>query len=165
MKLNKIFKILTLFLPIIAMFSCSFQKDKLNPIIADQNNPIIDTQEDSNIIKPFDDVQQDNTIYFGLNTSNVNAKFSKILNSTVTFLYNHPEASVVIEGHADKRGPKQYNIDLGKRRAEAVKLYLESKGIPSNQISTVSYGSEKPAKIGNTEDAYSKNRRAVIIYS
>ncbi|XBC37434.1 MAG: peptidoglycan-associated lipoprotein Pal [Buchnera aphidicola (Meitanaphis microgallis)] len=164
MKLKKLYKIMAFILPVITMCSCGFQKDKLDEIVSDQNNQIIDTQINSDTTEPLDTTEQEKIVYFDLNKSNINAKFSKILNNTATFLHNHPDASVIIEGHTDPRGSEKYNIALGQRRADAIKMYLESKGIPSTQISIISYGSDKPAESGNTENAYSKNRRAVIVY-
>ncbi|MGL4959463.1 MAG: OmpA family protein, partial [Plesiomonas sp.] len=71
---------------------------------------------------------------------------------------------VVVEGHADERGTPEYNIALGERRASAVKMYLQGRGVNAEQVSIVSYGKEKPAVLGHTEDAYAKNRRAVLVY-
>ncbi|ANF17061.1 hypothetical protein XW81_01405 [Buchnera aphidicola (Schlechtendalia chinensis)] len=164
MKLNKIIKIVILTIPIITAFSCSFQKNKAEKNSYNQNSPTENVQIDSSIPVQSDVSKEKGIVYFDLNKSNINSKFSQILNETVTFLYENPEINVVIEGHADKRGTDKYNIELGKRRANSVKLYLESKGVPSKQISIISYGSTKPVEVGETEDAYSKNRRAVIVY-
>ncbi|XBC37952.1 MAG: OmpA family protein [Buchnera aphidicola (Floraphis choui)] len=164
MKLNKILKIITIIFPMIAMYSCSFQKDTLEKVISDQNSSSIDIPVNVDTPKQIDELKKDNTIYFNFNKSIINAKFSKILNKIAKFLYNNPNINIIIEGHTDKRGSEKYNIELGKRRAESVKLYLESKGIPSKQISIISYGSDKPAEIGDKEDIYSKNRRAIVVY-
>ena len=72
---------------------------------------------------------------------------------------------VVIEGHCDERGTREYNIALGEKRAVAVKKYLVSLGIPSYRIKTVSYGKERPAVVGSNPEAWSKNRRAVTVVS
>ncbi|XBC40541.1 MAG: OmpA family protein [Buchnera aphidicola (Nurudea yanoniella)] len=164
MKLNKILKIITCVVPAMIMFSCSFQKNKLNEAIPDKNHQSTHSQANINLSDPSEVLKQDNIIYFDLNKFNVNSKFSKILNNTIIFLHNHPDVNIIIEGHTDKRGLNKYNIELGKRRANAVKIYLESKGISSKQISIISYGADKPVDNGDTEDAYSKNRRAVIVY-
>jgi peptidoglycan-associated lipoprotein len=70
-----------------------------------------------------------------------------------------------LEGHADERGTREYNMALGERRAKAVANYLSSQGVPASQIETVSYGEEKPAMLGGGSDAMAKNRRVEIIYS
>ncbi|MGQ7179132.1 peptidoglycan-associated lipoprotein Pal, partial [Escherichia coli] len=80
------------------------------------------------------------------------------------FLRSNPSYKVTVEGHADERGTPEYNISLGERRANAVKMYLQGKGVSADQISIVSYGKEKPAVLGHDEAAYSKNRRAVLVY-
>ncbi|XBC38479.1 MAG: OmpA family protein [Buchnera aphidicola (Melaphis rhois)] len=164
MKLNRILKTIIFIFPIIAMFSCSFQKDKINKNISNKDTQVIDTKLDTDSNENLDILKQDNVVYFDFNKYNINAKFAKTLNNIATFLYEHPDVNIVIEGHTDKRGSEQYNVRLGQHRADAVKLYLQSKGILSKQISTISYGSDKPAEIGDKEDSYSKNRRAVIAY-
>ncbi|XBC44136.1 MAG: OmpA family protein [Buchnera aphidicola (Schlechtendalia peitan)] len=164
MKLNKLLKVITLTIPIIAAFSCSFQKDTLDANTYGQNGQMEDTQIDTHVPKQSDFLKKEDVIYFDLNKANINSKFSTVLNDTVTFLYEHPDTNIIIEGHTDKRGTEKYNIELGKRRAYAVKLYLESRGISSKKISIISYGSDKPAEVGDQENSYSKNRRAVIIY-
>ena len=71
--------------------------------------------------------------------------------------------NVVLEGHADERGTREFNIALGERRATAAKNYLVSQGVAANRISTISYGKERPAVSGNDEGAWSQNRRAVTV--
>ncbi len=73
-------------------------------------------------------------------------------------------ASVRLEGHADERGSREYNIGLGERRAQAVRRMLMIQGVPASRISTVSFGEERPADLGNDEAAYAQNRRVVINY-
>ena len=72
------------------------------------------------------------------------------------------DSPIVIEGHADERGTREYNIGLGARRANEVRNYLLSKGIEYERMTTISYGKDKPAVEGHDESAWSKNRRAVI---
>ena len=70
-------------------------------------------------------------------------------------------STVTIEGHCDERGTREYNLALGERRAQAVKNVLVASGIPASRISTISYGKERPAVVGSSEEAYAQNRRAV----
>lgn len=109
-------------------------------------------------------LQKNNIVYFPLDQYDVLNQFFHILDEHVIFLCNYPLHQVKIEGHTDERGTPEYNIALGERRANSVKLYLQSKGILSKQIKIVSYGKEKPVALEHNESAYSKNRRAVLIY-
>ena len=80
------------------------------------------------------------------------------------YLAGHPNRTVVVEGNADERGSSEYNIALGNRRAESVKKMLVVSGAKANQVSTVSFGEEKPRATGHNEAAWSQNRRADIVY-
>jgi peptidoglycan-associated lipoprotein len=73
----------------------------------------------------------------------------------------HPDVRVRIAGHADERGTREYNLALGDRRATAVRNYLASIGVPGQRLDTVSYGKERPAVVGSSEESWAKNRRAV----
>ena len=79
-------------------------------------------------------------------------------------LRSNPDRSVVIEGHADERGTREYNLALGERRADAVRSFLVSAGVSPRQIEIVSYGEERPEDPGHDEAAWARNRRAVMIY-
>lgn len=81
-----------------------------------------------------------------------------------TFLRDNPDRSVVIEGHADERGTREYNLALGERRADSVRSFLVSSGVSPRQIEIVSYGEERPEDPGHDEAAWARNRRAVLIY-
>ena len=87
-----------------------------------------------------------------------------MLAAHASYLSKNPALKVTIEGHADERGTPEYNIALGERRAEAVSNYLQALGVQADQISIVSYGEEKPLLLGQSEDVYAKNRRAVLVY-
>ncbi|PVX32381.1 peptidoglycan-associated lipoprotein [Pasteurella langaaensis DSM 22999] len=110
-----------------------------------------------------EDLQQRyNTVYFGFDKYNIEGEFTQILDAHAAYLTATPAAKVLVEGNTDERGTPEYNIALGQRRADAVKSYLAAKG--ANNVSTVSYGEEKPAVLGHDEAAYAKNRRAVLAY-
>ncbi|MEZ5549340.1 MAG: peptidoglycan-associated lipoprotein Pal [Pseudomonadales bacterium] len=79
-------------------------------------------------------------------------------------LLNNRDRSVVIEGHCDERGTREYNLALGERRANAIRTYLTSAGVSPRQVESVSYGEERPEDPGHAEAAYARNRRAVLIY-
>ncbi|WGE78253.1 peptidoglycan-associated lipoprotein Pal [Actinobacillus equuli subsp. haemolyticus] len=102
-----------------------------------------------------------NTVYFGFDSYAVEGEYQQLLDAHAAYLTS-ANGKVTVAGHADERGTPEYNIALGQRRADAVKNYLATKG--ANQVSTVSYGEEKPTVLGHTEADYAKNRRAVLEY-
>lgn len=110
------------------------------------------------------ELADNHTIYFAYNSENIQDQYLGVMQANAAYLKKNPEARVIIEGHTDERGTPEYNIALGERRANAVKMYLQSKGVAGDQVSLVSYGKEKPAVLGHTEADYAKNRRAVIAY-
>lgn len=100
------------------------------------------------------------TIHFEYDKSVLTATAKKELEGNATWIKNNPKATVQIEGHCDSRGTIEYNLALGERRAQAVKNYLVGLGVPTDRLSVISYGEEKPLVSGENEDAYTKNRRA-----
>ena len=104
-----------------------------------------------------------NTVNFALDSYSLDDRARSILDSQATWLARYPNSPVSLEGHADERGTRDYNIALGERRANAAKNYLASLGVDPSRISVISYGKERPAEIGSTEEAYAKNRRAVTV--
>ncbi|URL02394.1 peptidoglycan-associated lipoprotein Pal [Avibacterium sp. 20-126] len=108
--------------------------------------------------------QRYNTVYFAFDKYNVEGEYQQILDAHAAYLTATPASKVLVEGNTDERGTPEYNIALGQRRADAVANYLSAKGVQAGQVSTVSYGEEKPAELGHTEAAYAKNRRAVLAY-
>jgi len=104
------------------------------------------------------------SFYFAFDRYNVNSKDYAIIRAHAQYLLQHPEKHVVIEGNTDVRGSREYNIALGQRRANAVKSMLRMQGVPKKQVRTVSYGAEKPIAYGDTETAYSLNRRDDLRY-
>ncbi len=103
--------------------------------------------------------------YFDFDSSDIAADYMPALSAHAEYLNSHPGARVRLEGNTDERGTREYNLALGERRAKAVKQVLVLKGVPANQITTVSYGEEKPAADGHDEAAWSKNRRVVLVYT
>lgn len=106
---------------------------------------------------------QGDTIYFDTDKYDVGDEDRVILDSQAAWLRQHSTVRVTIEGHADERGTRDYNIALGARRANAAKDYLASAGIPVSRISTISYGKERPKALGSDESAWAQNRRAVTV--
>lgn len=104
-------------------------------------------------------------IYFEYDSSEVRAEDREILAAHGTYLAEHPGARVTLEGHADERGSREYNIGLGDRRAQAVRRLLIFQGAADGQIQTVSYGEERPANPQHDESAWRLNRRVELIYT
>lgn len=102
-------------------------------------------------------------IYFDTDKYDVDAQDQDILRSQAQWLAANPAAKVTVEGHADERGTRDYNLALGERRANAAKNYLASLGVDSARITTISYGKERPAALGSDEAAWAQNRRAVTV--
>ncbi|MBO4643167.1 MAG: peptidoglycan-associated lipoprotein Pal [Alphaproteobacteria bacterium] len=102
-------------------------------------------------------------VFFGFDKSNLSAEAVKVLKVQAEYLKANPEKQIVIEGHADDRGTREYNLALGERRAVAVKNYLISRGVAADRIRVISYGKERPAVVGANEAAWSQNRRAVTM--
>ena len=107
--------------------------------------------------------QVGNTVYFGFDSSELDADAQAIVNRQAAFLNVNPTMVIVIEGHADERGTREYNLALGDRRAVAVRDHLLAKGLNPARIRTVSYGKERPAVAGSNETSWLKNRRAATV--
>ncbi|WP_455820795.1 peptidoglycan-associated lipoprotein Pal [Pseudomonas cerasi] len=172
MQLNKVLKGLMLALPVIAVAACSSHKNNNNDQtngngLGDGSNSGMNSgnmSSDEQARLQMQELQKNNIVYFGLDKYDIASDFAQMLDAHANFLRSNPSYKVTVEGHADERGTPEYNIALGERRASAVKMYLQGKGVSADQISIVSYGKEKPAVLGHDESAYAKNRRAVLVY-
>lgn len=104
------------------------------------------------------------TIYFDFDKSEIKSQYDGIVTNYAKTLSAHPGLKVRLEGNTDDRGSREYNIGLGERRAQAVRQALMLQGVADSQITTVSYGAERPAVEGNDETAWAKNRRVDLVY-
>ncbi|EGM4626813.1 peptidoglycan-associated lipoprotein Pal [Salmonella enterica] len=174
MQLNKVLKGLMIALPVMAIAACSSNKNASNDgseggmlngagTGMDSNGSGNMSSEEQARLQ-MQQLQQNNIVYFDLDKYDIRSDFAAMLDAHANFLRSNPSYKVTVEGHADERGTPEYNISLGERRANAVKMYLQGKGVSADQISIVSYGKEKPAVLGHDEPAYAKNRRAVLVY-
>ena len=102
------------------------------------------------------------TVYFDFDKTNLTSKSLQTLKSVANALNDNPDLDVVLAGHADERGTREYNLALGQRRAEAVSDYLVLNGIKKDRITVKSFGEERPISLGQDEESYSKNRRVEI---
>lgn len=102
-------------------------------------------------------------VFFGFDKSRLTAEAVNTLKAQAEWLQANPDTNVIVEGHTDDRGTREYNLALGERRAVAVKNYLISRGVDAERIKTISYGKERPAVVGANEAAWAQNRRAVTV--
>jgi peptidoglycan-associated lipoprotein len=102
-------------------------------------------------------------VFFGFDRYDLTAEAQAELQKQATWLKSYPQYRFVIEGHCDERGTREYNLALGERRATAVKNYLVALGIDQNRMQTISYGKERPAVLGDNEEAWAQNRRGVVV--
>ncbi|TKI05425.1 peptidoglycan-associated lipoprotein Pal [Martelella alba] len=170
MQLNKVLKGLMLALPVLAVAACSSHKSANNGADTSMGagtgmeNGAANGSSPEQARLQMQELQRNNIVYFDLDKYDIRPEFAQMLDAHANFLRNNPSYKVTVEGHADERGTPEYNIALGERRANAVKMYLQGRGVSADQISIVSYGKEKPAVLGHNEAAWAKNRRAVLVY-
>ena len=100
-------------------------------------------------------------VFFGYDSSDLDSDAQELLQDQVAWLKQYSDVSIIIEGHCDERGTREYNLALGEKRAQSVKNYLISLGISSERVSTISYGKERPAVVGSNDGAWAQNRRSV----
>ncbi|SFX49462.1 peptidoglycan-associated lipoprotein Pal [Marinospirillum alkaliphilum] len=104
-------------------------------------------------------------IYFDFDKSNIRSEFYDVLNLHAAYLMANPRARVVLEGHTDERGTREYNMALGERRGNSVQRYLSLQGVSSSQMEVVSYGEERPAvRAAQSREDHAQNRRVVFVY-
>ena len=101
-------------------------------------------------------------VFFGYDSSDLDSDALELLQDQVAWLKQHSDVSVIVEGHCDERGTREYNLALGQRRAESVANYLISNGVKRNRLSVKSYGEERPLALGSNDSAWSKNRRVEL---
>ena len=106
----------------------------------------------------------DTLFFFDYDQASIKAEARAALQAHAAYLSANADAKVRLEGHADERGTRAYNVSLGERRANAVKRYLIVQGASSAQVETVSYGEERPLSLSQTEEGFARNRRVELIY-
>ncbi|MDH3689991.1 MAG: peptidoglycan-associated lipoprotein Pal [Gammaproteobacteria bacterium] len=103
-------------------------------------------------------------VYFEYDSSAIDDESRIIVEAHSAYLVTDPSLSVVLEGHADERGTREYNLALGERRAQAVARLMQALGVTADRIQTVSYGEERPVALGQDEESFQLNRRVEILY-
>lgn len=104
-----------------------------------------------------------NTVLFGLDQYDIDPQARAILDTQAQWLQRYANVRATVEGHADERGTREYNLALGDRRANAAKNYLVARGIDPSRLTTISYGKERPVALGSDESSWAQNRRAVTV--
>jgi peptidoglycan-associated lipoprotein len=102
-------------------------------------------------------------VFFAYDSDALDATSQDVLKKQAQWLATNANVRLTIEGHADERGTREYNIALGDRRAEAIKTFLVSNGVDGARLQTISYGKERPDAVGSNEEAWAKNRRGVSV--
>lgn len=146
-------KLLSLFCAIIALSGCSSLSE---------SSLFGGSECETKMARDFMEHAEDR-IFFAFDSSAISPDSAEILDTQVKWLKKHQNVNVVVQGYCDERGTREYNLALGERRANAAKQYLVSQGIAADRISTISYGKERPAVLGNNEAAWAQNRRAVTV--
>ncbi len=180
MELNKLLKTLLVVAPIMALSACSSTDSATDA--SGSSSSIggngsaagvggVETGSVAGVMSPEEqmrmkqeELRRENIIYFDFDRSEVSPLAADILLAHGNYLLENPSVSILIEGHSDERGTPEYNIALGERRAKAVAKYLQSMGVQPSQMSIVSYGEEKPQDLSRSDESFSRNRRAVLVY-
>ena len=128
---------------------------------------VTETSPDSNTIVPGSQedliVNVGDRVFFDYASSDLDSDAQELLQDQVAWLKQYSDVSVIIEGHCDERGTREYNLALGEKRAQSVKNYLIGLGISADRVSTISYGKERPAVVGSNDGAWAQNRRSVTL--
>ena len=154
---NKIFKnVFLVFLLSFVLSACATQTKK------------VDSQMQGDVYTGTDTVEYlasgvPDRVFFATNESVLTTASRDTLRKQAAWLRKNSDITIVLEGHADERGTREYNLALGERRANAAKDYLMTYGISSDRISVLSYGKERPVDSGSNPLAWSKNRRSVTV--
>ena len=122
------------------------------------------TVDDTATGGPTGELLSKRVVYFDFDRADIRADSQTVVAAHAAYLAKNPAQKVRLEGHADERGSREYNIGLGERRGQAVRRALLLQGVAEAQLSTVSYGEERPAVAGSDEQAYALNRRVEIVY-
>jgi len=155
---------------LIALGACAKKKVEDLPLPPDNGSATATGDADADAGRPLPGSQEDfvasvvaDRVFFDTDLFDIDAEDQATLRSQAGWLARYPQTRVTIEGHADERGTRDYNLALGDRRANSAKNYLASLGVDETRISTISYGKERPDAVGSDEGAWARNRRAVTV--
>lgn len=180
--MTRAFRLLSVLAAIVVMAGCSSTKLDEAPIVdkgtasaAQTTAPVTSAQSGQNAVAPVDASALDplkdpnsplakRSVYFDFDSFVVKPEYQSLVEAHAKYLTSHRDRRVTIEGNADERGSREYNLALGQKRADAVKSRLGLLGVPDQQVETISLGAEKPRATGHDEAAWAENRRADIVY-
>ena len=164
MQINNVFKLGMVALLSVSMAACSTTDETPPPTTAANTGPTTNAANTGNSAEAARLAEEARlraitTFYFEFDKSDLTAEARDALVVHAADLKANPNRRVRLEGHADERGTREYNLALGERRSQAVERYLQVQGVSAGQMEVISYGEEMPVDTGTTEAAYSKNRR------
>lgn len=169
---SKLIKLFSIFAVVVSISACSSNKPgKSAATAANTGNPIIsDNGVNGENLEPFTPIPGSRTgakagdrVFFDYDSSAISPVAEKTLERQAGWLTKHSDIRISVEGHADERGTREYNLALGARRANAAKNQLVKLGVSAARISTVSFGKERPAVTGSDPESWAENRRAVTV--
>jgi peptidoglycan-associated lipoprotein len=173
--MNKTTKLLTVLIFALAMTAC--KKEEVKPDTDDNNTDnttVVDTTpvrtdgliccNPEDLDNP-DSLLSQRVIYFDYDMATIRSEFREMLSLHARYLSENPTARMTLEGHADERGSREYNLALGEKRGYAIANLLRAQGAAEGQVTVVSYGEERPEATCSDESCWSQNRRGVIVYT
>jgi peptidoglycan-associated lipoprotein len=157
------FKLVTVFAAALLLAACSSSED----VATDTSGSSTTDGSGSSTIAPgtIEDFQVNvgDRVFFDFDMYEIRPDAQDTLQKQAAWLQQYPTFTVIVEGHTDERGTREYNLALGERRANAVKNYLIALGVDGNRLQTISYGKERPEALGSDETAWALNRRGVTV--
>jgi peptidoglycan-associated lipoprotein len=173
MKPSNLVRLAAVGLAVTAIAACTPRKpvetaagDTVPPVSNDQYNDNTPPISGGAVGAPAPGSEQDfvvnvgDRVYFDLDSYQLRSEVYPRMDAQVAWLQRYPNVTIRIEGNADERGTREYNLALGARRAESVRTYLVERGVNAGRIDTISYGKERPIAAGSTEESFARNRNA-----
>lgn len=162
------------FLAVLLLVAACSKGDKVvgegdGSLSAADRAPISTDIDQSNLGGPAPGTQQDlvvnvgDRVFFGYDQYDLSAESRATIERQAQWLRTYPNVNVIVEGHCDERGTREYNLALGEKRAMAVRNYLIANGVSPNRVQTISYGKERPVVLGSDSTSWAQNRRGVLV--
>lgn len=167
--MNTLSRLLIAATTVVALAACAKKEVIAPPAPEPTPPPVVQPVVDDGKYQP-SDLDSDpclvkRVVYFDLDMTEIKSEFASILSCHAKYLRDRPSARITLEGHADERGSREYNLGLGERRGNAVNGALLSNGGAASQLTVVSYGEERPVADGSNESSWAQNRRVEIVYT
>ncbi len=169
-------RILMMLFVVLSLSACATDEPEMGDMTVDQRDDLsagpldgMGLEGQSLTGAPIPGTQQDlvvnvgDRVFFGYDRYDLNSESQLTLERQANWLKLYPNVNITVEGHADERGTREYNLALGDRRANSIKSYLLALGIAPSRITTISYGKERPAVIGSDSSSWAQNRRGVTV--